>query len=144
MNRILFYMTVLTALSSCTVYNRSVFVQVDDRRITRTEDIKNNNQQWSTARAASSPTPANAPQTPVVVEKVQPKVIQVGCKPFELPTLFPLKKLTGQMIDEMKPRSASEVNHILLDNIQENKKIDDLNRKRIKEAHDRHLMSCKN
>lgn len=144
MKHTLFYGTVLLALSSCTVYNRSVFVQIDDRHTTRTENIKNNTQQWVPARPASSPTQANTTQSPLGGEKIKPKVIRIGCKPFELPALLPLKKLTGQMIDEMKPRSASELNNILLDNIQDNKRIDDLNRIRIKEAHDKHLLSCRN
>lgn len=145
MRYFLFGVITVTILSSCTIYDRSVFIHIDDRKNIHNEEIKTNNQQWSSIKPSpSSSSPVVSSSVPVTIEKSQPKIIRVGCKPFEMPELLSLKKLTGQMLEEMKPKSGSEIHHILLDNIQENKRIDDLNRKRIKDAYDKHRESCKN
>ncbi len=80
---------------------------------------------------------------PAVIEKIVIKKIKFGCSKFIMPDLIQPNKLTPEIYQKIDPKNHRELLEVLLNNIKSNKEITESNQKKLAEAHEAHLASCK-
>lgn len=132
-------------LTSCTIYNNSTVLTTIKDASLKVSDYPNvaDNKKMVNPIVTSEQKKKIQTSQATVVRKDTVRNTKKGCEPFKLPDLLPHQKLSGSEMSQLKPKNSVEIASILLDNMSQNNRIDKLNRETLKQAHDKHLQTCK-
>lgn len=114
----------------------------EDRRVIN-HTTNHNIYNWHDTPTLAVPPVVPASTPPAIVAPPVIRRIKVGCDAFIMPVLSDAAALTGAMLAKMAPKSPSELNTILLANMEQNQKISKDNKERLDEAFKKHIQSCK-